>query len=81
MVRRTKSELALPNKASFCRYLGDRLRVAGAIVIPPLPDLVRQAALATSLPGNPPRLRSSFTSDKTVTCCQIIKHSLVVVGE
>ncbi len=29
---------------SFFRYLGDRLRVPGAIVIPPLPDLVRQAA-------------------------------------
>jgi hypothetical protein len=29
---------------SFFRYLGDRLRVPGAITIPPLPDLVRQAA-------------------------------------
>lgn len=29
---------------SFFRYLGDRLHVPGAIVIPPLPDLVRQAA-------------------------------------
>jgi len=33
-------------KASFFRYLGDRLYVPGAIVIPPLPDLVRQAAVA-----------------------------------
>ncbi len=32
---------------SFFRYLGDRLRVPGAIPIPPLPDLVRQAAAAT----------------------------------
>jgi len=31
-------------KVSFFRYLGDRLHVAGAIIIPPLPDLVRQAA-------------------------------------
>ena len=31
-------------KVSFFRYLGDRLHVPGAIVIPPLPDLVRQAA-------------------------------------
>src|SRR5215210_1060652 len=29
---------------SFFRYLGDRLRVPGATPIPPLPDLVRQAA-------------------------------------
>ena len=29
---------------SFFRYLGDRLRVPGAITIPPLPDLIRQAA-------------------------------------
>jgi Transposase IS66 family len=29
---------------SFYRYLGDRLRVSGAEPIPPLPDLVRQAA-------------------------------------
>ena len=29
---------------SFFRYLGDRLRVPGAITIPPLPDLVCQAA-------------------------------------
>ena len=29
---------------SFFRYLGDRLRVPGAIAIPPLPDLIRQAA-------------------------------------
>ena len=29
---------------SFYRYLGDRLRVPGAEPIPPLPDLVRQAA-------------------------------------
>ena len=32
---------------SFCRYLGDRLRVPGAAPIPPLPDLIRQAAAAT----------------------------------
>ena len=31
---------------SFFRYLGDRLHVPGAISIPPLPDLVRQAATA-----------------------------------
>jgi len=31
---------------SFFRYLGDRLHVPGAIVIPPLPDLVRQAVVA-----------------------------------
>jgi plasmid stability protein len=31
---------------SFFRYLGDRLRVPGAMPIPPLPDLVRQAAVA-----------------------------------
>ncbi len=30
---------------SFFRYLGDRLHVPGAIVIPPLPDLVRQVAI------------------------------------
>ena len=29
---------------SFWRYLGDRLRVPGAMSVPPLPDLVRQAA-------------------------------------
>ena len=29
---------------SFFRYLGDRLYVPGTIAIPPLPDLVRQAA-------------------------------------
>ena len=29
---------------SFYRYLGDRLRVPGAMSVPPLPDLVRQAA-------------------------------------
>lgn len=29
---------------SFYRYLGDRLRVPGAIPVPPLPELVRQAA-------------------------------------
>ena len=33
-------------KVSFFRYLGDRLHVPGAITIPPLPDLVRQAAVA-----------------------------------
>jgi len=31
-------------KVSFYRYLGDRLHVPGAVSIPPLPDLVRQAA-------------------------------------
>ena len=31
-------------KVSFFRYLGDRLHVPGAIVIPPLPDLIRKAA-------------------------------------
>ncbi len=31
-------------KVSFFRYLGDRLHVPGAVTIPPLPDLVRQAA-------------------------------------
>ncbi len=31
-------------KVSFFRYLGDRLHVPGAIVIPPLPALVREAA-------------------------------------
>ena len=30
---------------SFYRYLGDRLRVPGATSVPPLPDLVRQAAV------------------------------------
>ncbi len=29
---------------SFFGYLGDRLHVPGAITVPPLPDLVRQAA-------------------------------------
>ena len=29
---------------SFFRYLGDRLGIPGAIAVPPLPDLVRQAA-------------------------------------
>ncbi len=29
---------------SFFRYLGDRLRVPGAVTIPPLPELIRQAA-------------------------------------
>ena len=33
-------------KVSFFRYLGDRLHVPGAITIPPLPDLVRQAVIA-----------------------------------
>ena len=33
-------------KVSFFRYLGDRLHVPGAIAIPPLPDLVRQAIVA-----------------------------------
>jgi hypothetical protein len=31
---------------SFWRYLGDRLRVPAAMSVPPLPDLVRQAAAA-----------------------------------
>jgi len=31
-------------KVSFYRYLGDRLHVPGVVNIPPLPDLVRQAA-------------------------------------
>jgi len=31
-------------KVSFFRYLGDRLHVPGVVTIPPLPDLVRQAA-------------------------------------
>jgi len=31
-------------KVSFFRYLGDRLHIPGAITIPPLLDLVRQAA-------------------------------------
>ena len=31
-------------KVSFYRYLGHRLHVPGVIAIPPLPDLVRQAA-------------------------------------
>ena len=30
---------------SFFRYLGDRLHVQGAIAIPSLPNLVRQAAI------------------------------------
>jgi hypothetical protein len=30
---------------SFYRYFGDRLRVPGAMPVPPLPDLVRQAAV------------------------------------
>jgi hypothetical protein len=30
---------------SFYRYLGDRLRVPGAMHVTPLPDLVRQAAI------------------------------------
>jgi hypothetical protein len=30
---------------SFYRYLGDRLRVPVADPVPPLPDLVRQAAV------------------------------------
>ena len=30
---------------SFFRYLGDRLHVPGALTVPPLPDLVRQAAI------------------------------------
>ena len=29
---------------SFFRYLGDCLHVTGAIIVPPLPDLVRQTA-------------------------------------
>jgi len=29
---------------SIFRYLGDRLNVPGAVVIPPLPNLIRQAA-------------------------------------
>jgi hypothetical protein len=33
-------------RVSFFRYLGDRLRIPGAITIPQLPDLVRQAATA-----------------------------------
>ncbi len=32
-------------KVSFFRYFGDRLHVPGALVIPPLPDLVRQAVV------------------------------------
>ena len=32
-------------KISLFRYLGDRLHVPSAIVIPPLPDLVRQAVV------------------------------------
>jgi len=32
-------------KVSFFRYLGDRLQIPDALVIPPLPDLVRQAAV------------------------------------
>ncbi len=37
---KTRSKLGV----SFFRYLGDRLHVPGAIVIPPLPALVREAA-------------------------------------
>jgi hypothetical protein len=33
-------------KVSFFRYLGDRLQIPGAIPIPTLPDLVRQAVVA-----------------------------------
>src|SRR5215210_3374186 len=33
-------------RVSFYHYLGDRLRVPGAAPVPPLPDLVRQAAAA-----------------------------------
>jgi hypothetical protein len=29
---------------SFFRYLGDRVHILAAIPIPPLPDLIRQAA-------------------------------------
>ena len=32
---------------SFLRYLGSPLHVPGAITVPPLPDLVRQAAATT----------------------------------
>ena len=32
---------------SYFGYLGDRLHVPGSITVPPLPDLVRQAAAAT----------------------------------
>jgi len=32
-------------KVSFFHYLGDRLHVPSALVIPPLPDLVQQAAI------------------------------------
>jgi len=38
-------------KVSFFRYLGDRLHVPSALVIPPLPDLVRQAATKPNCPG------------------------------
>lgn len=31
---------------SFFRYLGHRLHVPGAVTVPPLPDLVRQATSA-----------------------------------
>jgi hypothetical protein len=31
---------------SFFRYLGDRLQISGAIRVPQLPDLVRNAATA-----------------------------------
>ena len=31
---------------SYFGYLGDRLHVPGSITVPPLPDLVRQAAAA-----------------------------------
>jgi hypothetical protein len=30
---------------SFFHYLGDHLRIPGVIMVPPLPDLVRQAAV------------------------------------
>jgi len=32
-------------RVSFVHYLGDRLHVPGTVVIPPLPDLVRQAVV------------------------------------
>jgi hypothetical protein len=31
---------------TFFHYLGDRLRITGMMTVPPLPDLVRQAAAA-----------------------------------
>ena len=34
-------------KVVFLRYLGNRPHTPGAITIPPLPDLVRQAMMAT----------------------------------